>query len=113
MTYLSIWNNVQSVASFINGGVFPNPWRMCLTNTNYNAVFGGSISFIFAPNTSTPSYFEISKTALYKINIVWNQTVLTIGGINSYFNVNLYNITDSTIVGFCSVYFNNTSAGVG
>lgn len=113
MTYLSIRNNTQSVVSFINGGGSPNPWRMCLTNTNYNAMFGGAISFVFAPNTSTPSYFEISKTATYDVEVVWNQTVLTIGGINSYFNVNLYNITDSTIVGFCAVYFNNTSAGLG
>lgn len=112
MTYLSIRNNIQGVTSFINGGSTPNPWRMCLTNTNYNMVSGGSISFVFAPNLTTPSYFDISKTALYDIDITYNQLVSTIGGINTYFNVNLYNITDSVVVAFCPVYFNNIDSGI-
>lgn len=85
---------------------------MCLTTGSYNMTSGGSVSMVFAPNTSTVSYFEISKTALYNINIVYNQYVNTIGGINTYFNVNLYDITTSTIVAFCSLYYNNTNTGI-
>ena len=73
---------------------------------------GGSVSFVFAPNILTPSYFEISKTALYNIEVVYCQYLGTIGGVNTYFNVNLYNITDGVEVGFCPVYYNNLNTAI-
>lgn len=112
MTYLSVWNNLQGVTSFINGGASPNPWRMCLTVGSYNIVTGGNVSLVYAPNISTPAYIEISKTALYKINVVYDQYVPTIGGVNTYFNVNFYNITDSVVVAFCPVYYNNLNTSI-
>ena len=69
------------------------------------------IGFVFASNLSSPSYFEINKTSTYDIDITYNQVVLSVGGINNYFNVNLYDITDSVIIGFCSVYINNQYSG--
>lgn len=107
ITYLSIRNNVVNGSAFLNGG--SNPWRMNWTNTNFNALFGGSISFVFAPNTSSPSYFEISKTGLYKVEIVYNFALLSVGSINTLFDVEFYDITNSNRLAICGVYFSNTT----
>lgn len=76
-----------------------------------NYVVGGSISFVFSPNTSVPAYFEISKTALYDCNIVYNRALITSGSISVTFFVHLWNITTNTSVGSCWVYFNNINGG--
>lgn len=66
-----------------------------------NYYSAGAVSFIFSPNNTTPAYFEISKTALYDCNIVYNRALITTGTINQSFFIHLWNITDNISVGAC------------
>lgn len=68
MTYLSLKGGLTT--SFYNAAA--NLWRMTLNNGSYPSVSGGSISLVYAPNTSSPSYISISKNALYEVNVVYN-----------------------------------------
>lgn len=107
ITWLSLRNTTAPVAAFINGGgTFPAYWRNCLTTGNFNGEFEGSISHVFAANTSTPSYIEISKTGRYKIHITYaNYVTSAAGTINTFFNLIFYDITADTFVAFASTDF--------
>lgn len=109
ITWLSLRNITGPTVTFINGGAFPNPWRMCLTNANYSGQFEGSITHVFAPNTSTPSYIDISKTAKYKVHIVYSNLISGSPIVNTFFNVLFFDITTDTAVGFASIDFRNSN----
>ena len=84
---------------------------MTISTTNQGFFSAGSVSFVFSPNTATPAYFEISKTALYDCNIVYNRALITGGSISVTFFVHLWDITNNISVGSCWVYFNNLNGG--
>jgi len=84
---------------------------MTISTTNLGYYSGGSVSFVFSPNSGVPAYFEISKTALYDCNIVYNWSLITGGSISVTFFVHLWDITNNASVGSCWVLFNNLNGG--
>lgn len=108
ITWLDLWNNTNTTA-FINGGAFPNPWRMCLTTGNFSGQFEGLISNVFSPNTSTPSYIDVSKTAKYRVNIIYSNLISGSPIVNSFFNVLFWDITSDSYVAFASIDFWNSN----
>ena len=82
---------------------------MCLTNGNFNGEFEGNITHVFAPNLTTPSYIDTSKTAKYWINIIYANLISGSPVVTSFFNVIFYDITDDTYVAFSSIDFQNSN----
>lgn len=82
---------------------------MCLTNANFSGFLEGSISHVFAPNLTTPSYIEVSKTAKYKIHIIYSNLISGSPIVNSFFNVLFWDITDDVYVAFASIDFRNSN----
>lgn len=82
---------------------------MCLTNGNFGGEFEGSITHVFAPNLTTPSYIDISKTAKYWINIIYSNLISGSPIVNSFFNVLFYDITADSYVAFASIDFWNSN----
>lgn len=81
---------------------------MTLVLGTYNGISGGNISMVWAPNTSTISYFELSKTALFDVDIIYNHGFSATGSLNSRYSVVFYNITDSVELARCFVVMNNS-----
>lgn len=83
---------------------------MSLVLGTYNGISGGSISMVWSANTTQPAYFELSKTALFDINIVYNHGFSAVTStINSRFFMVLYNITDGVEMARCFIILNNTT----
>lgn len=104
MTYLSLKGGLTT--TFYNAAA--NLWRMTLNNGSYPSVSGGSISLVYAPNTSSPSYISISKNALYEVSVVYNRVLIGSGSIAVSYFMEFYNITTSTTIARCRLVLNNT-----
>lgn len=105
MTYLSLWGG--GTTTFYNAAA--NIWRMTLNNGSFPSVSGGSLSLVYSPNTSSPAYISISKTALYEINVVYSRVLIGSGTTSVTFFLDFHNITTNTVVGWCRLLLNNTS----
>ena len=95
MTYLSLRGGLTT--TFVNEGV--NPWRMTLAAGSYPSIMGGNIGIVYSPNTSTPAYISVAKTALYDVSIVHNRTFTGTGTTTGSFFINFWNITQGTQIG--------------
>ena len=104
MTYLSLRGGLTT--TFVNEGV--NPWRMTLAAGSYPSIMGGNIGIVYSPNTSTPAYISVAKTALYDVSIVHNRTFIGTGTTTGSFFISFWNITQGTQIGQCRLFITNT-----
>jgi len=86
---------------------------MTLNNGSYPSVSGGSISLVYAPNTSSPSYISISKNALYEVNVVYNRVLIGSGTTAVTYFMEFYNITTAATIARCWLCLNNTGGPQG